>query len=162
MVSNKKTAFAILLIAVFALLIFLTVFSFQAPENSALSSLYHLLFGFHVELMVLLSMVGVVVGAVVFYLLSDKVDRKGLEAKAVAELVLKFMDRDEKLVIKELLRSNGRILQAEISRLEGMTRLKAHRIVIKLESMGVIDVQKSGKLKIIHLKDELKQALLEK
>ncbi|MEK6954401.1 MAG: winged helix-turn-helix transcriptional regulator [Candidatus Micrarchaeota archaeon] len=162
MVSNKRTAFAILLIAVFALLIFLTVFSFQTPENSALSVLYHLLFGFHVELMVLLSMVGVVVGAVVFYLLSDKVDKKGLEARAVAELVLKFMDRDEKLVISELLRGNGRIMQAEISRLEGMTRLKAHRIVAKLESMGVIDVQKSGKLKIIHLKEELKKALLEK
>ncbi|MFH0971414.1 MAG: hypothetical protein V1835_02495 [Candidatus Micrarchaeota archaeon] len=162
MASNKRTSFAILLIALFALLIFLTVFSFQAPENSALSSFYHLLFGFHVELMLLLAMVGVIVGAAVFYLLSEKVEKKGLEAKAVAELVLRFMDKDERLVIKELLRNNGKIMQVEISRFEGMTRLKAHRIVGKLESMGIIDVQKSGKMKIIHLKEELKKSLLEK
>ncbi|MFH1443047.1 MAG: hypothetical protein ABIG96_03350 [Candidatus Micrarchaeota archaeon] len=162
MASMKKTAFAILLIALFALLIFLTVFSFQAPDNSALSSMYHLLFGFHVELMVLLAIVGVIVGAAVFYLLGEKVEKKGLEAKAVAELVLRFMDKEEKQVIKELLRNNGKILQAEISRLDGMTRLKAHRIVAKLESMGIIDVQKSGKMRVVHLKEELKKSLLER
>lgn len=162
MVSSNKSISAIMLISIFALLIFLTIFSFQAPENSVLSSLYHLLFGFHVELMILLALVGVGVGAGVFYLLSDKVDKKGMEAKKVAELVLRFMDKEEKLVIRELLRGNGKIMQSEISHLEGMTRLKAHRIVGKLETMGIIDVQKSGKLKIIHLKDELKQALLEK
>ena len=162
MASNKRIVLALAIIAAFILLVFLTVFTYQVPNNSGLAPLFEFFLHYHVELMILLGVVGILVGASVFYLMSERVEQKGSEAKAVAELLLRFLGSDEKQAVKALLLGNGKILQAEMARLPNMTRLKAHRLATKLEQRGVIDVQRAGKLKVIHLKEELRAPLLEK
>ncbi|MFH1200612.1 MAG: hypothetical protein V1708_06095 [Candidatus Micrarchaeota archaeon] len=160
MVSTKRIALALGLIAGFVMLAFLTVFTYFAPQGTAFDPLLSFFARYHFELMLMVSAFGLLVGAGVFYLMSGQVDRKGKEARATGELLLRFLSPDERAVVKELLRGGGKILQAEVGRLPGMTRLKAHRIVLKMADRGVIEVTKSGKLNVVYLKGELKAALL--
>ncbi|MFH1107052.1 MAG: hypothetical protein V1787_04090 [Candidatus Micrarchaeota archaeon] len=160
MVSNRRIAVAVAMLALFIFLVLLTIFSYQPPHGSNLAPFFEFIVSFHVEFMVLLAMFGVVVGAGVFFLVGRTAEKKGVEAKVAAEMLLRFLNPDDKVVVRELLKNGGRIMQAEISRLPGMTRLKAHRVVQKLEQKGVVDVSTSGKLRVVHLKDELKGALL--
>ncbi len=161
MKPNRKIAAAIALSATFIFLLLLTVFSYQPPNGSTLSPIFDFIVSYHVEFMILLAVFGVVIGAGVFYLVAGTAEKKGLEAKAAAELLLKFLNAEDKALVKELIKNQGKVLQAEISRLPGMTRLKAHRAVAKLEQKGAVEVTTSGKLKTVWLKEELRKALLE-
>jgi hypothetical protein len=162
MASTKRIALVISLICALIFFIFIMIFTYQPPSDSILGPLFEAFMGHHLELMIFMGIFGVLVGAAVFYLMSDKVEQKGLEAKAVRDLLLKFLGREDKLVVKELLSRNGRIYQAELAHLPNMTRLKAHRIVGKLEAMGVVEIKPMGKMRSVELKEELKGALLEK
>lgn len=162
-VSNKRIAMVIALICALIFLLFIMVFTYQLPPGgSFLEPFITALLGHHTELMIFMGIFGVLVGASVFYLMSDKVEKKGLEAKAARDLLLKFLSRDDKLIVTELLARNGRIYQSEIAHLPNMTRLKAHRLVGKLEQMGVVMVKPVGKMRSVELKEDLKMALLEK
>ncbi|MFH1750200.1 MAG: hypothetical protein ABH863_00825 [Candidatus Micrarchaeota archaeon] len=161
MVSDKRIALSLALISALIFLTFVMVFTYQLPpKGSIFDPLFEALINHHVELMALMGTFGVIVGASVYYLMSDRVEKKGMEAKAVKDILLKFLGKDDKMVVNELLNRSGRIYQAEIARLPNMTRLKAHRIVAKLEHMGVVNVKPMGKMRSIELKEELKTALI--
>lgn len=51
----------------------------------------------------------------------------------------------------------GMATQSEIARIPGMSRLKAHRIVKKLEDRGIVHVEKYGKINMIRMVEELKE-----
>lgn len=74
--------------------------------------------------------------------------------------ILKLMNQGERKVIQRILDKGGSILQSEIARMEGMTKLKAHRIVKELESKGIVRVQNYGKTKRLTLVEDMKEILL--
>ena len=59
-----------------------------------------------------------------------------------------------------VLDENGKAMQYELAHLQGMTRLKAHRIVSRLESQGIIAVERIGKVNAIKLVEEVRDALI--
>jgi uncharacterized membrane protein len=70
---------------------------------------------------------------------------------------MKFLGDDEREIVDLLLRKEGMTTQSEIAKLPGMSRLKAHRIVKKLEDRGIVHVEKYGKINMIRIVDELKK-----
>jgi GTP-sensing pleiotropic transcriptional regulator CodY len=162
MASGKRIALSILLVSAFIFLTFIMIFTYSLPpKGSFLEPIFGALVTHHLEIMVLIGTFGVAVGAAVYYLMSDQIEKKGVQGKAVKEVLLRFLSRDDKAVVNELLNHKGRIYQAELAHLPNMTRLKAHRIVAKLEHMGVVEVKPMGKMRSIELKEELKGVLLE-
>ncbi len=163
MVSGKRIALSILLVSAFIFLIFIMVFTYSLPpKGSFLEPIFEALVSNHVEIMVLIGTFGVVVGATVYYLMNEQLEQKGVSAKAVKEVLYRFLSREDKAVINEILNRGGKIYQAELAHLPNMTRLKAHRIVSKLEHAGVVHVRHIGKMRSVELKEELKLVLLEK
>jgi len=67
------------------------------------------------------------------------------------QAMLGMLPSDEKKVISKLVAEGGRATQAEISRIEGIGKVKAHRIVERLEKRGAISKESSGKTNIIRL-----------
>jgi hypothetical protein len=74
-------------------------------------------------------------------------------------LFLKFLNSSERKVTEKIIENKGNILQSEISRIEGMTRLRAHRTLKELESKGIISLEKYGKTNRIILNKEIKNIL---
>lgn len=153
--KNKPFA-AIALVTIFVLVVIVTVLTYSsssAPEFLAPIVRYHF------ELMIFLAFIGMFVGAATYYLMTEQVEKKENSNKKNVEIILKFLSHDERKVLTKLLNQNGRAMQYELSRLEGFTRLKAHRVVSKLEGEGIIKVEKIGKVNSIRLVEEVMEAL---
>ena len=64
-----------------------------------------------------------------------------------------------KSAIQKLVEGKGIVLQSEISRMEGMNKLKTHRIIRDMEMKGVIKTENYGKTKRIILSKDIKDSL---
>jgi len=75
-------------------------------------------------------------------------------------IILKFLNPGERKVVEALIEKNGEILQSEISRMDGMTKLKTHRAVRDLERKGIIKRESHGKTHRIILANDIKDTIL--
>lgn len=120
-----------------------------------------LLSRFHFELMIAVSFLGIGVGAAMYFLMQAQTQEKAREATGNAKLLLSFLSGDERAVVELLLKSEGHTTQAEVSRLEDMTRLRAHRVVLRLVDKKIIRVEKMGKTNQLWLAKSIFEALSE-
>ena len=74
--------------------------------------------------------------------------------------ILKLFNLNEKRVIEKLIETKGSALQSEISRMDGMTKLKAHRAVKELERKGIVKLEQYGKTNRIILAKDIKEVIL--
>ena len=75
-------------------------------------------------------------------------------------IFLKFLNFNERKVLEKLIEGKGRELQAKISRMDGMNKLKTHRAVRDLERKGIIKTEIFGKTKLIILTKDIKDAFI--
>ncbi len=73
--------------------------------------------------------------------------------------ILKLLNPNERKVIEKIIENKGNALQSEISRMEGMTKLKAHRAVKELASKGIIKVEQYGKTNQLILIEDFKDII---
>lgn len=99
------------------------------------------------------------VGAGTYYFMSQKMEVKEESLKKNTGVLLKFLNPDEKKLVNLLIENNGKILQAEVTRLPGMTKVKSHRVVQKLLDRGVIEKDSVGKTNVIKFTSEIKEGL---
>ena len=104
--------------------------------------------------------IAIIVGAFIYYLMAEKVEVKQKGLVNNTGVLLKFLSNDEKKLVSLLMESNGKVLQAEVTRLPGMSKLKSHRVVQKLLDKEVIEKEKIGKTNIIKFTKEIKEGLL--
>jgi uncharacterized membrane protein len=107
-------------------------------------------------------LIGIVIGAVVFFFMSSRMENREKELQKVTGALVQFLGKDEKLVVQKLLDNHGQVLQAEISRIEGIGKLKSHRIIQRLSDRGVIETESFGKTNRIKLNKGLQETLLAK
>jgi len=115
---------------------------------------------FLISVLPLIASIAVVIGALIYYLMSERMESKEKSLKNNTEILLRFLNEDEKKLVNALIESDGKVLQAEITRLPGMTKVKSHRIVQRLLDRGVIEKDQVGKTNIIRFTKEIKEGLL--
>ncbi len=115
---------------------------------------------FLVSVLPLIISIAVVVGAGIYYLMGEQMESKEHSLKKNTEILLKFLSQDEQKLVNALIENEGRVLQAEITRLPGMTKVKSHRVVQRLLDRGVIEKDSVGKTNIIRFSKEIKEGLL--
>lgn len=76
-------------------------------------------------------------------------------------VLLKFLNYNENKVLKRIIEHNGTILQSEISRMPGIGKVKAHRILKDMKIKGIISVEKYGKTNRVNLSKDVKKLFLE-
>jgi uncharacterized membrane protein len=113
---------------------------------------------FHIHFMVVMGLFGVLSGLIVYSLLNAAIERQKQAVKTNMGIIMKFLSPEDREVVRLLLEKEGMTTQSEIAKLPGMSRLKAHRIVKKLEDRGIVHVEKYGKINMIRVVDELKEA----
>ena len=98
------------------------------------------------------------VGALFYYLFSLKIEKKEKVISKNIEVLSSILDKDENDVLDLLVKNEGKIAQAKLSK--KYDKIKAHRIIKKLEEKNIIDIEKEGKTNTIILKKELKEVLV--
>ena len=82
-----------------------------------------------------------------------------LRAREATEIKKEIIDTmvtpGEKVVIKQLEQNNGELAQSDIVRKTGLTKVKVHRIIKRLESLGIVKKYPYGLTNKIRLEKRL-------
>ena len=114
---------------------------------------------FLIEVIPLLVGFGIMAGAGTFYFTSQKVAAREETLKKNTEILLRFLNRDERVVINRLIENHGRALQAEITRLPGLSKVKSHRIIKRLIERGVLEKEDFGKTNVVRFTKEVREGI---
>jgi uncharacterized membrane protein len=157
--TNKGTLFAVIILSAFLFLTFIFIYSYHLSVEHHTDAVNSPLIKYHIYLMISMAGLGVAVGATVFYFMSRKVDEQQHSAQSNAQVVMRFLSGEERLVVNTILLRGGKILQSELSRQPGMNRVKAHRTLARLSSREVVELGSYGKTRIVTLKPEIYESL---
>ena len=86
-------------------------------------------------------------------------NKRAISFNSDRDLILRFLSYGERKAIEKLIEKKGAVLQAELSKIEGMNKLKAHRAVQELLKKGLVRKEKVGKTFKIYLVDDVKEFL---
>jgi len=103
---------------------------------------------------------GIIIGALVFFFMTTKIDDKKGDLEKATNALIQFLNKDEKKVVEKLIEERGKVLQSEITRIEGLGKVKSHRIIQRLLDRGVIEVEEHGKTNIVKLSKPIKEVLI--
>ena len=106
-------------------------------------------------MILILSSLGLFIGSLAAYILVSKHLKERKEMSKNLEFTLKFLEQDERKIIRTLISHKGELNQSEFERLTNLHRVKVHRIIERLRSKGLIEKISNGKINKIKLYDEL-------
>ncbi len=102
---------------------------------------------------------GAILGAVALYLFYEKTQQPG-QQEHDAKLALSLMEKDEAKVVGRIVGEGGRITQSEVSRIEGIGKVKAHRILERLEKRRVLAREQYGKTNMVKLTEKYRKLFI--
>jgi uncharacterized membrane protein len=156
---KKDKKFILLIVSIIALIIFIAtslIFSFHLnTENKLVSPLFTPFVKYNAQFIIILVSLSIFVGGAIFYLMLGKIEKTKEIVKTDINIMLKLLNKDEGLIIEKLINSKGKVLQSEISRAEGLNKVKAHRILSRLRERGVIRLEKYGKTNLVYLSKDI-------
>ena len=162
--SNKRTiAGTIILICILGLIFYIpTILSETAPDVCIIDGVcqHEMQVNFLNQLTPIFILGGIVIGAGVFFFMTSKLESKEKDLEKVTNTLIQFLNKDEKKIVEKILKNEGKVFQSEISRIEGIGKLKSHRILQKLSDREVIEIEKHGKTNIVKLAGNVKEVLL--
>jgi uncharacterized membrane protein len=158
---NRRIALVVFIIFIFIFFSFAIIFTYRLPEGYSFGVL-DVLATYHMELMFLMMALGVAVGAFAVYALYEKIEIKQQESGITAETLLNFMGGEERRIIMFVVKNGGTAYQSEIGRLEGFSRLRAHRALAKLAEKKIVSLERVGKVNKVMLQPALQSALSQK
>jgi DNA-binding transcriptional ArsR family regulator len=155
--SRKKFILGVLVVSVFIFLITVLVFAYAVSSSGAdVPVIFEPFIEYHVHFMVLMGLFGVGSGLMAYNILNATIEEQKKIVRANISIIMKFLSPEDRDVVELLIGKGGMTTQSEIARLPGMSRLKAHRAVKKLEERGIVHVEKYGKINMVRLVDELR------
>ena len=101
-------------------------------------------------LAILFSIVGPILGLGLGIFLTLWIMRRR-ERKAVKDIGAVFLNESQKILLKNIYESGGKILQRELARKTGFTRSKTSRNLISLEQQGMVERERWGRNTIIRI-----------
>lgn len=162
--KNKKVLVGLLAISVFILLVFYipTIFEQGIPtvcfENGNCQHEAYL--ESVITYLPAMIVVGFIFGIVVSFLYFEK----KLEVPALSadrnKVLLSLLQPSERKILGKVIENGGQTLQSEISRVEGIGKVKAHRVIERLIRRGVLEKEQMGKTNILRLKKEIRDTLI--
>lgn len=99
---------------------------------------------------------GFILGIGAFYFLYKGEQTK---EKLNPEAILSLLNSDERKIISKLIERKGEVIQTELSRIEGLGKVKVHRLIKKLEKRGAVEIEGYGKTNLIKLKKVIREML---
>lgn len=145
------------MVSVFIFLITVLVFVYAlASGGQQVPGMLQPFLVYHIQFMVVMGFFGVGSGLVVYSILNATLEKQKKIVQTNMGIIMKFLSPDEREIVHLMGEKEGMTTQSEMAKLPGMTRLKAHRIVKKLENRGIVHVEKYGKINVVRLVEELK------
>lgn len=162
--QSRRPLLAILIIVAFLVFIAVFVKMNQLPSGEPHTTaggecIYEQKLNFIETVLPLLASLGIMIGALTYYFVYQKVESTEKSLKANTDILLQFLNKEEKAIVDKLIQEEGKVLQSELTRLPGMGKVKAHRLVQRLVDRHVIEVEEHGKTNLIRFTKEIREGL---
>ncbi len=156
--NRQKIILGLVVVSIFIFLTTVLVFVYAlSPNPESIPGFLLPFLQYHIQFMVAMGIFGVLSGVLVYSLMRQTLEQQKKVVKTNTDIILKFLGKEDREVLRLLFEKGGMTTQSEIARANNMTRLRAHRAVRKLEERGVVHVERHGKINMIRLVDELRQ-----
>lgn len=110
--------------------------------------------------LVLVSLFGMFIGSLTYYFISEKYEKRILRIHKDVNVTLKFLQKEEGLIIESMIKRGGSTTQSEIVKDTKLSRVKVFRVLKKLEDKGIILKKPYGMTKTIELDKKFKEVFL--
>jgi uncharacterized membrane protein len=161
---EQTTKLGLLIITITSFIIFLTssiIFSFHlATENKLVTPFFTPFVRYNEQFVFVLVSLSVFVGALVAFTMLTRLDKTKATAKHDVVAVLRLINPEERVVLETLISSGGRLLQSELSRVQGFNKVKVHRLLMRLKERGVLVIEEHGKTNMVTIEPGLLNTLL--
>lgn len=157
--DRRRILLVIGLLSLFMFIIFTFIFLFHLYlEDKLITPVLSPFVKYYVEFFILIATLGFGVGAITAYLMMSKVKKVQDVARTSTEIMLSFFQSEERIIVDYLLNHQEPVKQYDISRLQQLNKVKAHRILRKLRERRIIGLQRVGKVNSVMLRKEIREA----
>jgi hypothetical protein len=144
------------ILSIFIIVIVLTMLSvYYLGTNYDIPSYLFIFVEYHIFFMFFVAIFGVVFGSLTQIMTSKKIENNEKKFKNMKKYFLKSLSYDEKKVIEYLVLNNGVCTQYELSKLEGLNKLKVSRMIMEFEKTEFVIKKNIGKINKIYLCEDL-------
>ena len=112
-------------------------------------------------IIIILSSLGVFVGTLTYYLLTESFLRKKELLKVNILKTLDFLETDEKTILTTVLNNGGKITQSKLATLTGMDKVRVFRKLSTLERKGILMKERKGISNVIILREPFRKLFAE-
>ena len=77
----------------------------------------------------------------------------------IKDTILNLLNQNERRIVKQLIDNHGVCLQSDISKMNDMGKVKAHRYIQNLSKMGIITIERYGNTNKIKISQNIKKHL---
>ncbi|MBI5159668.1 hypothetical protein HY992_06115 [Candidatus Micrarchaeota archaeon] len=158
--KNRKIIFGLVAVAVFIAVVYLlpTMLTLAIPQDCTINGrcLHEEELNLFTKISPAFVIAGFVIGALAFFFFAETKKIERVEIKPEKENVLTLLEKDERKVVSRIVEEGGRVLQSEISHIEGIGKVKAHRVLERLEKRGVVEKEAHGKTNLVKISRNLK------
>lgn len=106
-----------------------------------------------------LIVLGFLLGIIVSFFYFERKLEIPLPSEERKAAYLSLLQPSERKVLEKVIGSGGKVLQSEVSRVEGVGKVKAHRVIERLIKRGVLEKEQMGKTNMLRLRKDLMDAL---
>ena len=156
----KSIGISILILLLVSVLL-LTIVIEKNENLTATSKIARFAINNHVIIMVILIIIAIALGFLWSDILYSEIEKKKKTTMSILDVVLVFLNQEEKQIINFLVENKGITTQAEITRLPNMNRVKAFRSLQKMQEKKLIEIVAHGKIRKVQLKQNILETLNE-
>ncbi|HID72836.1 TPA: hypothetical protein EYP38_02740 [Candidatus Micrarchaeota archaeon] len=161
--KNRKVLFGLIAVAIFVLVVFYLPRFFEqeiptvciANGECQHEAYVDSVISFMPAIIVLGFLLGV--GASYFYF-ERKIELPVPQADRNKAL-LSMLHPSERKIMQKIIDNGGEALQSDLSRIEGVGKVRAHRVIDRLIRRGVLEKEEKGKTNVLRLKKDIKEAV---
>lgn len=106
--------------------------------------------------MVTIAIFGLIFGSVSHIIFNRDLEKNKEEILETINLLMNLVNYEDKKIINYLKNNNGISTQYELTKISGLTKLKVHRSIEKLEKNNILKKEKLGKINKIYLNKKFK------
>ena len=162
--KNVKVLAGLIAISLFVLLVFYIPRFFEGgtptvciEEGTCLHEAYLEDVIAYLPLMII---IGFLFGVVASYFYFERKIELPVPSADKEKILLSLLQPSERKIMAKIVEKGGEALQSEISRVEGVGKVKAHRVIERLVRRGVLEKEQMGKTNILRLRKDLKDAMI--
>ncbi len=164
MTENKtkvyKTISIIFLMIIIVLAVSIYILTYLHQNSTSKNSIIFWTIKNHLSISIILIILSVVIGYISSSLVYKQLTTTKKDSEKLLEMLLLFLNKEEKEIINCLVKNKGTVNQADISRLPEMNRVKAFRSLQKMQEKKLIDIIAHGKIRKISLKENILKMLV--